>query len=228
MTKEQMHVLLIEDNPADTRYMQEALKEAAGSSIDLVCDELISKGLDRLSTNKIDAVLLDLSLPDGQGLDTFTRVHSHAPDVPVVVLTGLDDDTIAVEAVKKGAQDYLIKGQVDSRWLVRALRYAIERKNAELERERLVRELQDALGEVQTLSGLLPICAYCKKVRDDKGYWDQIESYISKHSKAEFSHGICPACLKTVDPAVYKKVYQEAGKEQSSPPELREENSESH
>jgi len=75
-----------------------------------------------------------------------------------------------------------------------------ERKQVELERERLIQELQAALAKLQTLSGLLPICAHCKKVRDDQGYWTQIESYISAHTHAEFSHGVCPDCAREAFP----------------------------
>ena len=71
-----------------------------------------------------------------------------------------------------------------------------ERKQAEEQRERLISDLQNALSEVKTLRGFLPICSYCKNIRDDKGYWNQIKSYIHKHSDAEFSHGICPECAK--------------------------------
>ncbi len=82
---------------------------------------------------------------------------------------------------------------------------ALMRKQAEEERERLIAELQKALSEVKTLSGLLPICASCKSIRDDKGYWKQIESYIKDHSEAEFSHGICPDCIKKLYPEFDKK-----------------------
>jgi PAS domain S-box-containing protein len=75
-----------------------------------------------------------------------------------------------------------------------------ERKRVEVEREQLIKELQAALAKVRTLSGLLPICAHCKKVRDDEGYWTRIESYISAHTQAEFSHGICPECAFNVFP----------------------------
>lgn len=78
-----------------------------------------------------------------------------------------------------------------------------ERKRAEAEREKLIKELQDALAQVKTLKGFLPICAHCKKIRDDEGYWRQIEEYIRDHSEAEFSHGICPECLKRVYPEYY-------------------------
>ena len=81
-----------------------------------------------------------------------------------------------------------------------ALRYAIERKQDEAEREQLIRELQNALTQVKTLSGLLPICSGCKKIRDDQGYWNRIETYISEHSGAQFSHGICPDCAKKYFP----------------------------
>jgi len=80
-----------------------------------------------------------------------------------------------------------------------------ERKRVEEERERLVQDLQEALAEVKTLSGLLPICASCKKIRDDKGYWRQIEIYIRDHSEAEFSHSICPECVKKMYPNLQDK-----------------------
>ena len=84
-----------------------------------------------------------------------------------------------------------------------------ERKQAELERERLVAELQEALANVKTLSGLIPICATCKKIRDDKGYWNQLEAYVMQHSDATFTHGICPDCIKRDHPEVYRKLYGE-------------------
>jgi hypothetical protein len=80
-----------------------------------------------------------------------------------------------------------------------------DRKQAEEERERLILELTDALSKVRTLSGLLPICASCKKIRNDKGYWEQIEMYIRNHSEAEFSHGLCPDCMEKLYPHFYKK-----------------------
>lgn len=79
-----------------------------------------------------------------------------------------------------------------------------DRKQAEAEREKLIKDLQETLEKVRILSGMLPICANCKKIRDDKGYWNQIESYIQDHSEAEFSHGICPECAKTLYPELYK------------------------
>jgi uncharacterized paraquat-inducible protein A len=85
-------------------------------------------------------------------------------------------------------------------------------KQAEEDRERLILELREALSKIKTLSGMLPICASCKKIRDDKGYWNQIESYIKRHSEAEFSHSICPECAKKMYPDLYKKLYPEYDK----------------
>jgi PAS domain S-box-containing protein len=80
------------------------------------------------------------------------------------------------------------------------------RKQAEKEREKLIRKLQKSLAEIKTLRGILPICCHCKKVRDDKGYWEQVDVYINKHSEADISHGICPECLKKHYPDAYKKI----------------------
>ena len=86
---------------------------------------------------------------------------------------------------------------------------ALMRKQSEEERERLIAELKKALSDVKALSGLLPICASCKRIRDDKGYWNQIESYIKDHSEAEFSHGICPDCVEKLYPEFHKKKHEE-------------------
>jgi hypothetical protein len=88
--------------------------------------------------------------------------------------------------------------------VVKERRMSIERKRAQDERERLIAELRGALAQVKTLNGLLPICASCKKIRDDQGYWNQLEDYISSHSSATFSHGICPGCAKKLYPEYFK------------------------
>jgi hypothetical protein len=92
------------------------------------------------------------------------------------------------------------------------IRDITEHKRVEEERERLIRELQKAISQVKTLSGMLPICASCKKIRDDKGYWNQIEAYLQRHSDAEFSHSICPECAKKLYPEYYKNMYPDYDK----------------
>lgn len=124
-------VLLIEDNPGDARLFREMLVEARGIPFDLEWVDRLSTGLERLDDRDIDCVLLDLSLPDTQGLDTFTTMHAKAPQVPIIVLTGLDDERVALEAMRMGAQDFLVKEQVDGNLLLRAIRYAVQRSRAE-------------------------------------------------------------------------------------------------
>jgi PAS domain S-box-containing protein len=130
MGLERIGVLLVEDNPADARLLREAVREAEGSYIQLTHVETLREAFQRLNNNHFDVVMLDLSLPDADGLETLVSLHTQAPSVPIVVLTGLDDEALAVKAVREGAQDYLVKGQVTSQLLVRAMRYATERKRA--------------------------------------------------------------------------------------------------
>ena len=129
-----MRVLLIEDNEDAVHLIRDALTEATAARFDLARAESLAIGLQHLSEggiDGIDVVLLDLSLPDSHGLETIHTVHAHRPEIPIVVLTGIEDDTLAVEAVQAGAQDYLVKGQINGNLLVRAIRYAVERKRAQ-------------------------------------------------------------------------------------------------
>ncbi len=151
-----MHILLIEDDPDDVFLIREMLKEStieqAGvtSDYDLVRAERLSDGLDILKNGGIDLVLLDLTLPDSQGLDTYQLAQQASPHTPVIVMSGLDDDAMAIEAVRQGAQDYLCKGHTSSQILIRSIRYAIERKQAELamrESQNKYKELADALPQ---------------------------------------------------------------------------------
>jgi PAS domain S-box-containing protein len=130
MNLEGIHVLLVEDNPGDARLFLELVRDTGAGRLKLEHVTRLSAALDRLNGGNIDVVLLDLSLPDEQGLTTLTRTHAHAPNVPIVVLTGLDDEALAVKAVRAGAQDYLVKGRVDGDLLVRSIRYATERARA--------------------------------------------------------------------------------------------------
>jgi PAS domain S-box-containing protein len=320
-------ILLIEDSHDDAFLFQEMLAEAGGPAVELVHSDRLSKGLAHLGRCGIDAILLDLFLPDSSGFGTFAKLHAEAPHLPIVVLSGLDDEALAVRTVREGAQDYLVKGQVDGHLLVRSVRYAIERARAEaalaeseklyssliesaqdailivngetglikdanqaaqrmlgrklesmrqlhewdvvapeeaqiakerllrvsknsglepqqyhfisgnglrtpvearcnaievgkqkvmigfyrditervradVERTALIRELQGALAQVKTLSGCLPVCCSCRRIRDADGHWTDVESYISKHSEAVFSHDICPDCAGRLYPNV--------------------------
>ena len=141
---ETIKVLLIEDNPGDARLVKEMLLEAGTKRFSLEHASCIREGLALLSQKSYHITLLDLSLPDGQGLDTIHRVCPASPHLPVIILTGLNDETIAIRAVHEGAQDYLVKGQMNSTLLVRAIRYAIERKRT----EEVLREEEDRLRQL--------------------------------------------------------------------------------
>lgn len=139
---ERVKVLLIEDNPGDARLIEIMLSEEAGGLFEVQWVDHLGAGLDRLAESHFGLVLVDLSLPDSQGLETFLQLHSRAHDLPIIVLSGLRDTTMAVQAVHEGAQDFLIKGQVDGPLLVRAMRYAIERKRMSEQLGRYAEELR--------------------------------------------------------------------------------------
>ena len=144
-----MRVLLIEDNPADARLMKETLAGARGAAFELEWAKDLAAGLARLAAGGIELVLVDLSLPDSRGLGTFARVQERVPQLPIIVLTGLDDEETAVQAVQQGAQDYLAKGTVTGPLLIRAMRYALERKRAEEQLARYAQQLRATNAEMQ-------------------------------------------------------------------------------
>jgi len=142
MGDEHIQLLLVEDDPTQALLVRESLAQAASIKVELTHAERLSEALDWVSTGRFDVVLLDLGLPDSEGLDSFLRLHQRAPAVPILALTALDDERLAVKAVQEGAQDYLVKGRVDGDLLVRAVRHAIERKKVEEEIRRLNEELE--------------------------------------------------------------------------------------
>ncbi len=142
-------ILLIEDNPGDADLIADMLEQR--TSAVLVCMDRLARGLDYLQNNTISLILLDLSLPDSFGMMTFSRVHAQTPHIPIIVLTGTDDDNLGLSAVKAGAQDYLCKGRVDAELLSRTISYAIERKHFEKtlgESEDRLRSVVDSVREV--------------------------------------------------------------------------------
>jgi len=128
---ERISVLLIEDNPIHARLIQNLLEESTASVFDLISADRLSTGIERLDSGKIDVVLLDLVLPDSQEINTLEQVRAAAPEVPIVILTSLDDVTLAAKAVEEGAQDFLIKTETNSQTLTRSIHYAIERTRAQ-------------------------------------------------------------------------------------------------
>jgi hypothetical protein len=126
-----MKILLVEDNPGDVRLLQEFLWDVTSVKLQLKQAQELEEALNFLEKERFDVILLDLLLPDSEGLETFLKIHHQAPAIPIIVLTGFDDDTLATRAMQEGAQDYLVKGQVNGDLLVRSMRYAIERQRTE-------------------------------------------------------------------------------------------------
>ncbi|MDA8408597.1 MAG: sigma 54-interacting transcriptional regulator [Deltaproteobacteria bacterium] len=147
MLEDRLTILLIEDNPADTRLIKEMCLDCGTIDLDIQCESRLASGLARLRNGGVDAVLLDLNLPDSLGIETLTCVDTEFPEIPIIVLTGQEDEAIAVEAVKQGAQDYLVKSTVDGNQLARSIQYAIERKRMAVDLIRAKNELERRVEE---------------------------------------------------------------------------------
>ena len=144
MCNKLLKILLVEDNLAETELIEELLAEVIPNQFEITAVKRLSNGIQCLLKAKYNIILLDLSLPDSQGIDTIVQMKAQAPTVPIVILTALNDETVAIEAVRQGAQDYLVKGKFEGELLVRAIRYAVERQHIQdrlrqqAERERLM------------------------------------------------------------------------------------------
>jgi PleD family two-component response regulator len=125
MSERTLQVLLVEDNAGDAALLRHMFSEERSGSFELTHLLRMTDALTHLAKGGVDLILLDMGLPDAHGLETVRRAHAMSPDVPLIVITGLDDEALAAEAMKEGAQDYLIKGQIENRALPRALRHAI-------------------------------------------------------------------------------------------------------
>jgi len=180
MSKKSIKVLLlIEDNPGDARLLREMLGEQTSHQTELTHVERMGVAEKHLAEHAVDIILLDLGLPDAQGLGAVRRAHTLAPRVPLVVLTGLDDESLAAQALQEGAQDYLIKGQIETRGLLRALRYAVERKAMEealfVEKERAQVTLH-CIGDAVVCTDISGNITFLNLVADKMMGWSLAEA----------------------------------------------------
>lgn len=186
-----IRILLVEDNPADARLVELGLVEADSGRFRVTRAERLSEALGLLRENSYDAVLLDLSLPDSHGLDTVSRVIEADPAVPIIVLSGLHDTELALQAVQSGAQDYLVKGESGGELISRSVRYAIQRKHAETELRRAHDELERRVAE--RTADLLETNVRLQR---------EIESRHRAEDVLREEHGFISAVLDTLDALV--------------------------
>jgi two-component system, cell cycle response regulator len=167
--RQRTRVLLVEDNPGDARLVREALNEGAPEEFAVQVANSLRQALESLTpaAEPMDVVLLDLSLPDSQGLETYRAIHARNPAVPVLVLSGLNDESIALKAVNEGAQDFLRKSRADSELLPRSIRYAIERHRM-LEQVRQL-AVADELTGLMNRRGFLLLAEHQRSLADRKG-----------------------------------------------------------
>ncbi|PKL37901.1 MAG: hypothetical protein CVV44_12080 [Spirochaetae bacterium HGW-Spirochaetae-1] len=207
--EEQKVSILIVDDDGDHRELYiHYLKKSTSPTFAIEEAASADEAATLLQRYTPDCMLLDYRLPAMDGLrflDNY-REENWFKKTAIIILTAHGNETIAVEAMKKGAMDYLVKGRLDGDSLIRTIRFAVRQKKNDLERDRLFTDLQQARENVKRLKGLLPICARCKKIRDDDGYWQQLEKYIEEHSDAEISHSLCPGCLDQLYPDYAKKI----------------------
>jgi len=212
---ETQSILIVDDAPANLRLLSQMLTtygykvRAATSGV---------RAIEAAEASLPDLILLDIMMPDMDGFTACRQLKANprTRDTPIIFISALDATEEKIRAFTSGGVDYVTKpfhpeevlARVQTHLALQSLRQEIQAANAQLQSQvhelnSLNSQLQEALDQVKTLSGLLPICANCKKIKDDQGYWHQVEVYVQQHSDAEFSHGFCPECLRELYPEYY-------------------------
>ncbi len=195
-------IMVVEDN-VNVATVLEARLENFGYRVCAIANTG-QKAINDTLAHQPDLVLMDILLEgEMNGLEAAEQIASQS-DVPIIFLSCLNDLDVLDRAVQTNSYGYILK-PYDNNVLRSSIEIALIKYRAAKEREELIAQLESALMEVKRLSGLLPICAKCKKIRDDKGDWHQIEDYISANSEADFSHGVCPKCSRELYPELFKQ-----------------------
>jgi CheY-like chemotaxis protein len=193
--------VLIADDSARMRRVLQRLLSLMGYIV-VGAAENGREALEIVLSTKPDVVLTDIEMPDMDGIETASTIQEQCP-TPVVVLSAHQHPGLVERASAAGVGAYLVKPPSQEE-LRRAITIAIARHHDLIELRRLNAALTQALENVRSLRGLLPICAACKRIRNDKGYWQQVEDYVREHSDADFTHGICPECAHKLYPEYYQ------------------------
>jgi CheY-like chemotaxis protein len=197
-------VLVVDDTPSNSELVATTLMN------EFCRIHLAESGPEALAATrelKPDLILLDVLMPgmDGYQVCEALKQDPLTRDIPILFLSCRDEADAVARGLEAGALDYIIKPFEPLELLARVRTHLELHRCRTLERK-LVKDLQTALEQVKLLSGLLPICASCKKVRDDQGFWQQVERYVSDHSEATFTHGLCPECVPLYFPEYQKPV----------------------
>ena len=207
---DQANILIVDDEPNNLSILRQLLTTRGYKVRPIINGELALKAAETLVP---DLILLDIMMPDGMdGFEVCAALKKMetVKTVPVIFLSALDDTENKVRAFECGGVDYITKPFEQAEVLTRVsthldlhnTRRDLAEKNHSL--EKVNRELEKALAEIKTLQGILPICCHCKKIRDDDGYWNRIDEYITDHTEARFSHGLCPDCSRELYPDYHK------------------------
>ncbi|MCP4663518.1 MAG: response regulator [bacterium] len=191
-----IRVLIVEDEPLVGEMIAGLLEDLGHTAIGKALNG--REGVAMTASTRPDVVLMDLEMPGMDGIEATRKIQASSP-TPVVALTAHDSQEWVERASIAGIGAYVLKPP-NAREIERAITIAMARFGDLMELRRINAELETALARVKTLSGLLPICASCKKIRDSKGSWHQVEVYVRDHSEAQFSHGLCPQCAEEYYP----------------------------
>ena len=194
---EKARILVVEDEAIVAMDIADTLKKLEYGITDTVPSG--EQAIASIKQNRPDLIFMDIGLKgEMDGIQTAAQIR--APySIPVIFLTAFVDEKTLDRAKITLPAGYLTKPFEENDLRI-AIEVGLYRSKLEKERETLIKELQEAMSKIKTLSGLIPICAWCKKIRDDRGYWQTVEQYVRDHSQADFTHGMCPDCQKKYFP----------------------------
>ena len=194
---EKVRILVVEDETVVAMDIANTLRKLGYEVTDTVPSG--EQALASVKENRPDLIFMDIGLKgEMDGIETATQIRS-LYSIPVIFLTAFVDEKTLDRAKGTVPAGYITKPFEENDLRI-ADEVGLYRANLENQREVLIKDLQEAMSKIKTLSGLIPICAWCKKIRDDQGYWQTVEQYVKEHSQAEFTHGMCPECQKKYMP----------------------------
>jgi len=187
-------ILVVEDEYLVSEDIIRGLK--AHGYVDIIEASDGEEAFEKTCALQPDVVLMDIMIPMLDGIEAARKIQDCCP-TPIVIITAYESPDLLEKAVGAGVSAFLTKPPQQDE-IERAIVIALARHADLMEVRRLNMELEKSLSEIKTLRGIIPICSYCKKIRDDKGLWEKLEAYLHSHSEAEFSHGVCPECYKKI------------------------------